>query len=360
MATAIRIEALPARLGDCLLIECLRPSGAPWRMLVDGGPPDTWPLLEARLERLPARSRTIDVALVTHVDSDHIGGFLPLVHSDFARAHVRDFWFNGQPHLLGGRPRSIEMGEDLGSALTGTTDGPVLPWNRAFDEHAIVRADSGLVEVTTPRRGPRITVLSPDAARLAALAKTWSVVLAKARATTREIGGPDRPRALRDLESLAAEHSPKDDSVPNGSSIGLLVEHRGASLVLAGDGFGDVLAAGLTAVAADRGLDHLPVDAFKLPHHGSRGNVLTTMLATAPAQHYVFSSNGDTFHHPDDAAVARTVVGATRGPTLWFNYRNRRTERWDDTALRSKHGYHVEFPESPEAGAVLELPTRRL
>ena len=49
MATAIRIEALPARLGDCLLVECLRPGGAPWRMLVDGGPVDTWPLLEARL-----------------------------------------------------------------------------------------------------------------------------------------------------------------------------------------------------------------------------------------------------------------------------------------------------------------------
>jgi hypothetical protein len=130
-------------------------------------------------------------------------------------------------------------------------------------------------------------------------------------------------------------------------------------VVLAGDGFGDVLAAGLGAVAAARGLDRLEIDAFKLPHHGSRGNVLETMLATAPAQHYVFSSNGDTFHHPDDAAVARTVQTAPRGATLWFNYRNSRTQRWEDADLRKQHGYQVEYPADATSGAVLELPARQ-
>ena len=326
-------------------------------MLVDGGPSDTWPLLEARLAKLPKASRQIDVAVVTHVDSDHIGGFLPFVRSDFAHEQVRDFWFNGRQHLDG--VRSIEQGEDLGAVLTGEAGGAVLPWNKAFDEKQIATTADGLVEVAVPQGGPHLTVLSPDADRIGTLAKTWATVLKKARDGTREIGGPDRPRKLGDLEKLAADHSPKDDSVPNGSSIGLLVEHRGASVVLAGDGFGDVLAAGLSAVAAARGLERLEIDAFKLPHHGSRGNVLETMLATAPARHYVFSSNGDTFHHPDDAAVARTVLTAPRGATLWFNYRNARTERWGDADLRKKHGYQVEYPADDTSGAVLELPARQ-
>src|SRR3954451_23292452 len=138
-------------------------------MLVDGGPSDTWPLLEARLGRLAA-SQHVDVAVVTHVDSDHIGGFLPFVRSDFARERVRDFWFNGRQHLDGARPRSIEQGEGLGSVLTGDDGGPSLPWNHAFDGKPVVTTENGLVEVSVGRDGPRITVLSPDARRLATLA----------------------------------------------------------------------------------------------------------------------------------------------------------------------------------------------
>ena len=105
MATAIRIEALPARLGDCLLVECLRPGTRPWRMLVDGGPPDTWPLLAARLERLPVDDRRLDVVVITHIDSDHIGGMLPFFQSEFAQQNVGQVWFNGFQHLpVAGRP----------------------------------------------------------------------------------------------------------------------------------------------------------------------------------------------------------------------------------------------------------------
>ena len=66
-------------------------------------------------------------------------------------------------------------------------------------------------------------------------------------------------------------------------------------------------------MAAARGVTTLPVDAFKLPHHGSKGNVLEALVKVAPAQHYVMSSNGDTFHHPDDQAVARVVMQRAAG-----------------------------------------------
>ena len=146
--------------------------------------------------------------------------------------------------------------------------------------------------------------------------------------------------------------------MPNGSSIALLLEHRGASVVLGADAFGAVLGAGLSGVAARRGVAHLPVDAFKLPHHGSKGNVVEALLKVAPARHYVVSSNGDVFHHPDDQAVARVVMHAPPGATLWFNYRNPRTERWAEPALRAQHGYRTAYPDDPSRGVVLELPAR--
>src|SRR6478672_1450396 len=140
--TAIRLEVLPARLGDCLLVECLREQGPPWRMLVDGGPPDTWPLLEARLTDDPR----IDVAVITHIDSDHSGGMIPYLCSPLASS-IGDVWFNGRTHLPDLQQRSVTQGESVVAALLGTDalDGSrgaraPLPWNVAFGRGPI---DSG-------------------------------------------------------------------------------------------------------------------------------------------------------------------------------------------------------------------------
>jgi len=328
-------------------------------MLVEGGPPDTWPLLEARLADDPR----IDVAVITHVDSDHIGGMIPYLSSPLATS-IGDVWFNGRTHLPDVRQRSVTQGESVMTALLGTEEpggqaaGTPLPWNLAFGGGPIDTGEgAGIVEHVVPD-GPRITLLSPASKQLRALATVWHAVVHDATRGDKELDQPDVPAPLTDLASLAAEKAAKDGSVPNGSSIALLLEHRGASVVLAGDAFGTVLGAGLSGVAAHRGVARLPVDAFKLPHHGSKSNVLEDLLEVAPAQHYLVSSNGDVFHHPDDQAVARVVMHAPRGATLWFNYRNARTERWADPALSAQHGYRTAYPDDPSRGVVLELSAK--
>jgi glyoxylase-like metal-dependent hydrolase (beta-lactamase superfamily II) len=67
-------------------------------MLIDGGPPDTWPLQEARLRRMGRADQHFDVVVVTHIDNDHIGRIIPFLQSDLAD-NVDDFWFNGRSHL---------------------------------------------------------------------------------------------------------------------------------------------------------------------------------------------------------------------------------------------------------------------
>jgi hypothetical protein len=358
MAIAIRLEALPARQGDCLLVECLREGGAPWRMLVDGGPPDTWPLLEARLTPDPR----IDVAVITHIDSDHIGGMIPYLQSPLGQ-HASDVWFNGRPHLPGlGATRSVAQGESVVAALAGSAPrsagGTTTGWNAAFGGGAIdTGSEAGFLEHVVPD-GPRITVLSPTTKRLTALSTVWAAALDDARRGPGDDLGVDAPPPLTDLEPLADQATPKDGSVPNGASIAILVEHRGASVVLGADAYGNVLGAGLKGVAAARGLQTLPVDVFKLPHHGSKGNVLKALVEAAPARHYVLSSNGDLFHHPDDQAVARVLLHAPPDPTIWFNYDNGRTRRWADTALRTRYHYDVRYPTNPSGGVVLELEER--
>jgi hypothetical protein len=321
-------------------------------------------MLEGRLRRLDAADRRLDVVVVTHIDSDHIGGMVPFFGSDLVR-DVGDVWFNGRTHLgEPGSPRSVPQGESVVAALLGPRAGagsPALPWNQAFGGGPVLTPGSGTLEAAL-EQGPRVTVLSPPQPRLDALRTSWTTFLSRAlRGRDRELRSPpDVLGALEDLRSLAATRAPADASIPNGSSIALLVEHRGASLVLGADAFGPVLAAGLRAVAAARGLAALPVDAVKLPHHGSKSNVLASLVAAAPARHYLVSTNGDTFHHPDDAALARVVVGAPPGATVGFNYRTARTQRWADPDLTARYGYAVAYPTvgHEDAGYVLELPVR--
>jgi len=61
-------------------------------------------------------------------------------------------------------------------------------------------------------------------------------------------------------------------------------------------------------------------------HHGSRANVTQELMRAVQAEHYVFSTNGAIFNHPNDEAVARVIVGSKR-PTLWFNYSTERNQR---------------------------------
>jgi hypothetical protein len=360
---AIRIELLPARLGDCLLVECLRDGRDPWRLLVDGGPPDTWPLLQDRLGRLAADGQVVDVAVVTHIDSDHIGGMVPLLRDPAARAMVGDVWFNGEPQLpdeVRERVRSVTQGESVGAALAESAREAAVPWNAAFDGRAADVGEAGGFVAVPVRDGPAVTLLSPTTKRLSALGRRWRETLEKAEAKPgdqrdREL---DTPSPLVDLVPLSARRTSSDGSTPNGSSIALLLEHRGASVLLAADAFASVLTQALTALARHRGVDALDVDAVKVPHHGSRGNVSVAFVRGVPARHYLVSTNGDIFHHPDDEAVARIVTGAPRGATLWFNYRTPRTARWDDAALRAEHGYDVRYPADEAGGVVLTLPAR--
>ena len=261
--TAIHVEVLPARLGDCLLVECPRPAGPTWRMLVDGGPPDTWPLLEARLRRLDPADRHIDVAVITHIDNDHIGGMLAFLSSDLA-ADVGDFWFNGRTHLPSapGVARSIDQGEERRrrAARPGDPSSRCVSRRRRLGArrrrrpaverglrrraHRHGRLTGGHLEVAVPD-GPTITVALPHD-RAPGAARRLVVRRPRRRPCTAPLArwAVDVLGPLDDLQHLADERTVRDASVPNGSSIALLVEHRGASVLLGADAYGTVLASG--------------------------------------------------------------------------------------------------------------------
>jgi beta-lactamase superfamily II metal-dependent hydrolase len=358
---AITLEALPAGYGDCLLISC--PLGRrTWRMLIDTGPDETYPALKARLAKLSPNQhgkRHIDLFIVSHIDHDHIGGAALLLNDQSLGLTFGDIWFNAPPQPA---VRGVAEGESLAKIL-GADDTP-LPWNMAFGgKNVVVGGDGEFVELADARGTPRITLLSPTRSRLKSLYRVWDKEMARLRNKERDVPGPVEPvprdMSSLDIKALAAKITATDSSTANGSSIAMLLEHRGASVLLSADAFPTVLVPALQALARQRKQPGgMALDAIKLSHHGSRANVTNELLKTVRADHYIVSTNGAIFSHPDDEAVARVLVHGGRQPTLWFNYATERNRRWAEPALRSKYGHQVQYPASGRTGLVIGLAGR--
>lgn len=358
VVSVVTVEVLPAGRGDCLWVECRR-RGRPWRLLIDGGMPEAWPVLRDRILALPSGERIVDLAVMTHIDADHIGGMLPLFAANDLGISFGDVWFNGLIQLPDktGQSRSVAQAERLTASLRSGSGAP-MPWNAAFRGAAVMTKPDGTHLTIRGRRScPTITVLSPSPTRLARLRRVWEAELDRAqRGEPSEPELPEQPlRPLNDLEGLAATTTTMDTSIPNGSSIALLVEHRDVRCLFAGDAHVPSLGVSLTSLANERGGQPIPIDVFKLSHHGSTGNVTPALLALVPARRYVVSTNGDRFHHPDDIALARVVTSGPSGLTLCFNYETDATRRWDDESLKARYGFRTEFPTAGSSGLRIDV-----
>lgn len=357
--SAVTVEALPAGYGDAILVTCATPAG-PWRLLVDTGPDECWPTLKARLALLPldaAGRRHIDLAVISHIDHDHIGGAASLFNDRTLGLSFGDVWFNAP---LKPATRSVAEGQSLAGILGATAIG--LPWNKAWGgRHAVTTAASPFVELPHRPGEPKLTLLSPTPASLATLFEVWDKELAKlvrseppppAEAVSRE-------RGALDLTALAGKETAVDHAPANGSSITLLLEYRGASVLLGADAHPTVLIPALKALAAHRGAAlPLQMDVFKLPHHGSQANITTELMRTVQVQHYIVSTSGAIFGHPDDAAIARVIVSGGAHRNLWFNYRSEHTAKWGYGALQHAHGYVAHLPDSEAQIVVVSVPAQ--
>jgi hypothetical protein len=329
-------------------------------MVIDGGPPEAAGALQARVDALPPGERVLDVVVVSHVDSDHVAGVLPLLARE--DIEVGDVWFNALPQLPQAaepQTRSIREGEDLVGLLTGVSRRQPLPWNRIVGGRAVMTSGDRTFRELTPPDGPRITLLSPTPKRLLALRRVWDQALTRLqRGVPEESEPPAPPEPLGDLAALAGSVTANDTSIPNGSSIAFLLEHRGASCLLGADAFPTVLGGALWALANARGGRPLAIDAVKLPHHGSQKNVSAKLLTLVASKQFLISTNGERFGHPDDVSLARAVTAGGPGTTLWFNYpETGTTGRWAETGLGGRYELTTRFAPA-DGGTRIELPER--
>lgn len=355
----LRVDMLPAQQGDALWIEWGEPD-RPHRLLLDAGTAPTFTVLRERIETLPREQRHFELLLVSHVDNDHIAGALPLLEDAMLGTTFADVWFNGYRHL----PRTAvqTLGPVEGERLTELLRKR--DWNAAFDGGAVVVAEEGTLPTRELAGGLTLTLLSPCVPQLAALRDVWIEAIRAAGLDPAEPEPeppPEPPPGIQalggaepDIARLAQGRFDADSAKPNGSSIAVLAEHEGSSVLLAADAFPAVVLANVKRLLIARDTERLALSGFKLPHHGSRANIDLPLLEALESDRFLLSTNGAHTRHPHEQSIAQVLMTHEK-PELAFNYRSKYNEVWRNRKTAERLGYTSRCPSEGEAGLAVLL-----
>jgi hypothetical protein len=110
-----------------------------------------------------------------------------------------------------------------------------------------------------------------------------------------------------------------DKSVANLSSLAVVAEFQGKSILLTGDARGDDLLEGLASAGfiTDATTGECHFDILKMPHHGSNRNMEKDFLKRITADHYVISADGK---HSNPDADTVSWIGEARGSDSYKVY----------------------------------------
>lgn len=407
-----QVDLLDAGFGGSYLVR-YGDSARPRFVLVDGGNAGTFAkVLAPELDRLRARwslgqALPLELVVVTHIDDANVRGVL-----DFFQVlegsresgqelpySVRRLWFNGfdlpvppssqtaaAPSLVpavaynsalhaGGMAAIVSASVRQGYSLLTHAKRLGIPINKPFDR-LVMLPDRGAARITLDG-GLQITVLGPRRERLEQSFEEWL------KHVQRSGAGID-PSALdrwkRDLlverfsapeiERLApSSWSPPrlgsgcmlDRSVPNLSSIVLLLEFSGKKLLFTGDARGDDILLGLAQAGYISDSGRLRVDLLQVPHQGSDRNVCPEFFQTVTAEVYVLGGDG-TFGNPNSRTLQ--MIAQARGNDVFSFYfthpdgkdkmRERLSAFFQEEQNRAPH-YRVVFRAASSAAMHIDL-----
>lgn len=363
----IIIRSIPATAGDCFIIEFIKED---YCILVDGGYGDTYyKYLKKDLLELASRGMHINLLIITHIDSDHIGGIQALLKENGLASHpniicIDEVWYNAFPHMYSGEKHKqpipyttkeilrgylVAHNEKLDqrngqkdiSVSQGKTVVKLLldngyNWNTMWSGSAVCVKNGVHIQL---KEKIQCTLLNPGEKELQDLAKFW---VSKLKSTIKNFEVCDDDLYSEAFESYLMNSSHEhenvrkdiafenatdgqsvdwekwidawsgqvDDSRTNRSSIAFMLEYEGIKMVFPGDA--------PTQLFQDR----LPeeIDVVKLPHHGSEKNISAEFIRDTKVSNYILSTDGKQHGHPSKQVIANILYRAPGEPKLIKNY----------------------------------------
>ncbi|NQZ92060.1 MAG: MBL fold metallo-hydrolase [Moritella sp.] len=317
------VRVLEANHGDCILVSHEGASGTV-NILIDGGTSTTFKYgprqrydgaLCKVLDELKNKGQHIDLAVLTHIDDDHIHGLIKAFEiPDYLSGLVKSIWFNSS-RLITQYFKESEIPENNiiltdDSPQTSVRQGKEL--EALLDEIGCERAP--LIEAGQVHKvGPfDLTVLSPSKNQLERLLHKWPSD-DKSGATAAH----DNDYQLSLKEIWEADEFESDSSPYNGSSIAFILEVDNRRMLFLGDAHDQVVVNSIKELGFSEA-NKLQLDLVKVSHHGSQYNTSSEFLSLIQSSRYVISTNGSRHGLPNKRTIAR-IIKETNGQ-ICFNY----------------------------------------
>lgn len=375
------IQMLPVEDGDCIFVELPCDDGRVFRILIDCGRVKHWEtVLEPFFRKLESDGKRLDVLVLTHIDSDHIGGAIPLLESEYAKL-IDDIWYNGLEQVIGSKdaapgqnksaynkiiahhqhnrlPIRAEISAKEGLTVSGCIRKRQLPQNRISGGKAI----TGQTESFSPFSDIYIDFLLPDDAALGKLQrifdnKLWemrhkgpivicdecenafeNLMLDDIDTSVRSENIAFQKNDISQIENWARKKATRDTSNTNDSSIAFCIRYYDKVFLFAGDSSADSLITALDNWSNQTGKNRF-FDVVKLPHHGSYKNC-ADLLDKIDGKVFLISTDGSRHSHPDKETIAKIVTRPSEGERLLlYNYQNDAYKLFDDSETHKKYHF---------------------
>lgn len=362
----IMIKVFPAGAGDCILVDFVKED---YRILIDGGYAETYrKYLRNYLMELTAQGKRINLLIVTHIDSDHIGGIQAFLEENgLAKTPsvigVDEVWYNAFFHVntaeVYQKPVPYTIREVLRGSLAvhngvksdGRNDISVIQgntvagllkergynWNSLWEGNAVCVKNGGQKYLTDKIQ---CTLLGPGEKELEELAQFW---ISKLKSNVKKFvvcddmlyseafecyyahNGEGQEEAVR--KDIAYDNMEREKEIDwmkweeawsgqidnreaNRSSIAFMLEYEGVKLFFPGDCPIQLLQESLPKV----------IDIVKLPHHGSEKDISKEFITNTEVSYYILSTDGQRHGHPSKQVIASILRSAPKCLALLKNY----------------------------------------
>ena len=300
--TKTEFIVLKAFNGDCILVKTFTSEQEEFIVLVDGGTASTF---DRYLKHELKEIKKIDLLVLTHIDSDHIGGLLRLFNNSLINElDIVEIWIN-YPNLI-----NVNLSGQIGFDQA----------NKLKDLILQKKGNVVFKEITTAERfinrsGVSFTILSPTQKILDLLYERWDF-------------GKNEPEVDIDIASdfntytVSLEELSKlpfkpdktvEQDLVNASSISFIISCPDINILLLGDSRSEIIEQELKKLGYNEESPFV-CDYVKVSHHGSKNNTSEYLLKLLKTTNYIISTNGGSSKtkHPSRAVIGKIIFNPRR------------------------------------------------